>query len=433
MKSINIKLAFSIIFMLVLGMIACKKDKDNVSNGLSSIKDVVTTNDYVYNLATKKLTPDTSINANIKSEIGLKFIYSYLIRLQKSDSLINIAYVPADSKNDYDLMIPVSAFGKANLSTATAIKNVVKRVDNSTDQSIIKLTSFQPPLPKLENFPDSKLPDVNNKILITGKASSETGLKKIEILDDSQGAYTVVTTISSLNGAKTYDVNYTYTYRANTANLKIIATDNFDIKAEYIIKVPALPYTLYQNVEMSAQGSATSTVTNNHFFVSNGTVAGSCSLNTDQELMDFVLYGSSSSGLQFYNPQNAGNIAKNFKCGADIWTIPDITKLKNTRLKVLTPGDPTIDALYTNFNANNIPDLKDNGFFAGISAPSGNTAKYLPGTSGTFDATSAKLIWIQIANTGGTFTNCLMLVKNVVYDASNAGFATVKFDIYVQK
>lgn len=436
MKSINLKLTFTFIVACIFVAISCKKDK-NTSG--STAKDVITAKDYVYNLFTKTLTPEADVNANIKSEVGIKLIYSYLVRDQQADSLVNIAFVPEENQKDYDLVIPTSSFSKTNMNGVTGIKTVIKRIDNSTDEGSITLTSFQPPLPVLSDFPAKKLPDDNNKILITGKATSETGLSKIEILDDSQGSFTVVNTIDNLNGVKSYDVNYTYTYRANTANIQIIAYDTFNITTSAIINVPALPFTTYQNVTMGAQGNSSTTVTNNHFFIATGTTGGSCTLNADESTLDFLFYGT-SSGPSLYSPTNATNIAKNFYCNGtnNFWntSTTDFTTLKPTRFRVLVPGDGgVIDALYTKFNANDIPDLNDDGFFSGISVPSGSTAKYVSGgtnSTSQYDVTNAYLIWVRVPTTPAAtaYKNCLMRVKSAV-DATNV--STITFDIYVQK
>ncbi len=431
MKHINKKPIIVLLATFIL-LFSCKKDE--ATSGGSTVKDVIATKDFVYNLATKGITPDVDINANIKSEVGIKLIYSYLVRSDRTDSLVNVAYATADNQKDYTLNIPTAAFVKANMATATAIKTVIKRIDNSSNEGLIKLTSFQPPLPKLENFPVSKLPDATNQVSITGKVTSETGLNRIEILDDSQGAFSLVTTLAGLNGAKTYDVNYNYTYRANTANVKIIAYDNFNIKAEVTIRIPALPYTLYQNINMGAQGSLTVTVNNNHFFTNTGTTAGSCSLNANEETMDFLFYGI-STGPAFYSPTNTATVAVNYRCNGVGWVITDISKMKATRFRVLVPGTPEVDAVYSKFNANTIVDLNETGFFNGIAVPVGSTARFdpvnLPSAS-LFNLTNAYLIWVRIPKPDGTFRNCIIRAREAVA-ASTLGLSTVKFDIYVQK
>lgn len=440
----NVFLAFA---MMMIGFLACKKDS-GISSG-SSLKDVVTAQDYVFNLATRNLTPANSVAVNVKSEVGVRFVYNYLVRTGLADSLVNITYTTVDNQKDLTITIPNNTFATANMRTATGIKSVIKRIDNSSDEAFVKLTSFQPPLPKLENFPVSKLPDANGKILITGKATSETGLAKIELSDDSSGPFTLITTINNLNGVKSYDVNYLYTYRANSANFKIAVYDTFGIKVEYLVRVPLLPYTLYQNVSMGAQGTSSETILNNHFFISNGTTAGSCDLPANENRLDFVFYGTSSGGT-FYTPSNVSGVQANYRCnGANNFWSPNATNVKQTRFRVLVPGDAgAIDALYANFNANTIPDLDDDKFFNNIPIPGGNTARYTPGaasiTSGSiFNITTAYLIWVKVPVTGGVvltssspitaYKNCIIRVREGVNNTSTTGLSTIKFDIYVQK
>ncbi|MFC5284397.1 hypothetical protein [Pedobacter alpinus] len=435
MKILN-KNIFYTFTIIILGFLACKKDK--TTNGLN-LKDNVTASDYVYNLATKNLTPSASIAINVKSEVGVKFVYNYLMRTGLPDSLINITYATADNQKDLNIDILANIFEQTNMTNASGIKSMIKRLDNSSDEAIIKLTSFQPPLPILANFPASKLPDANDKILITGNASSETGLNKIEILDDSSGSFTVVTTIDNLNGAKTYDVNYDYTYRANTANVKLIVYDTFGITAEVIISVPALPYTLYQNISMGSQGTATETVLNNHFFTVSGLTAGTCDLPTNETALDFLYYGTNNGGT-FYAPTNVTNVQNNFRCnGVNNYWAPNAASLKPTRFRVLVPDNGgAIDALYAKFNANTIADLNDDGFFNGISVPGGSTARFgptiSPSTTAIFNATTAYLIWVRVPTTPAAtvYKNCIIRVREGV-NASTAALSTIKFDIYVQK
>ena len=79
---------------------------------------------------------------------------------------------------------------------------------------------------------------VAGKITITGKASSENGLKAIEIFDDYQGTYVLVNKIDLPNNEKTYNLNYDYTYRKNAGNLKMVITDKFDLTAEATANIP---------------------------------------------------------------------------------------------------------------------------------------------------------------------------------------------------
>lgn len=429
MKRIDIKLLLPIFFGLLL-FLGCEKDKNKDENGTP---DTITANEFVYNIATKKLTPETSVNAKISSPAGIKFIYCYLVRDNAPDSIIHIAYPTATEQKDFTLSIPAASFLTAT-THISGVKLQIKHVDNTNFEGFIKGSAFIPSLPKLENFPASLLPDANNKIVITGKASSANGLKKIEIFDDSQGGFTLVNTITGLNNALTTNVNHEYIYRTKTANLQVIVTDNFDLTATTTISVPVLPYTLLSDISMGAQGTNAVTVGNNFFIAETATLKGSCELSANEAIMDFLFYGT-STGPSFYAPSNAANVAANFKCNATGWAISNPSSLKATRFRVLVPGTAAIDNVYAKYTANNITDLTDAGLFNGIAVPGSSTSRYdavAAATASIFNTTTAYLIWVRIPKADGTFRNCLIRAKEVVF-ASTIGLSTTKFDILVQK
>jgi hypothetical protein len=427
MKRIDIKLFLSFLIGLTV-FLSCKKNKETTAT-----PDQITASEFVYNIATKKLTPATSVNAKITSAAGVKFIYCYLVRDNAPDSIIHIAYPTAAEQQDFTLSIPASSFISAT-THISGVKLQIKHVDNTNYEGFIKGSAFVPSLPKLENFPASLLPDANNKILVTGKASSANGLKKIEIFDDSQGGFSLVGTITGLNNALTTNVSYDYTYRAKTANLQIIVTDNFDLTATTTINVPVLPYTLISDVNMGAQGTNAVTVTNNFFITEPVSIKGSCDLSANEATMDFLFYGT-STGPSFYAPSNTTNVATNFKCNATGWTISNPSSLKATRFRVLVPGTTATDNVYAKYNSNNITDLTDAGLFNGIAVPSSSTSRYdavAAATTSIFNTTTAYLIWVRIPKADGTFRNCLIRAKEVVF-ASTIGLSTTKFDILIQK
>lgn len=415
-------------FMMGLTILsACKKDK-----AVFSADDEVTTKDFTYNLATKKVTPDQVVSAQINSPAGVKFIYCYLVRSNAPDSII-YTYYATDDANNVSLEIPTESFISAT-DQISGVKLSIKHLDNSSDEGFIKVTAFTPPLPKLTDFASELLPDANDKINVTGKASSENGLQKVEIFDDSTGEFTLVGTLDNLNNAQEFQVNYDYTYRKGTANLKVLVTDNFDLKDSINISVPVLPYTLYSDVTMGAQGTSSVTVNNNFFIAATGQILGSCELPTNEENMDFLFYGSSTNAT-FYSPANTSGVAKNYRCNGVAWTINNPSALKATKFRVILPGSADADAVYAKVNANNIADLEDDGLFAGNSVPGGSTVKYSATdapASNVFNTTNANLIWIKIPNPNGSFTNCLIRAKEVNY-ASTTGLSTIKCDIFVQK
>ncbi|HTN22211.1 MAG TPA: hypothetical protein VL125_17165 [Pelobium sp.] len=408
---------------------ACKKDDVKISS-----EDEVVAGDFTYNLATKKVTPNETVNAQITSPAGVKFIYCYLVRSNAPDSII-YTYYPTEDANNVNLEIPTESFLSAT-TNISGVKLSIKHLDNSSDEGFINVTAFTPPLPKLTDFPTELLPDDNDKIVITGKASSENGVKKIEIFDDSAGDFTLVNTIDNLNDAQEVDVNYTYTYRSGTANLKVLVTDNFDLKDSININVPVLPYTLYSDVTMGAQGTASVTVNNNFFIAATGQLLGSCELASNEDNMDFLFYATNSNA-SFYSPANTSGVAKNYRCNGVAWTINNPSAQKATKFRVLVTGSSSTDLVYAKVEANEIADLTDDGLFAGITVPGSSTVKYseteTPSpTASFFNASTAYLIWAKIPNADGTSTNCLIRVKEVNY-ASTTGLSTVKCDIFVQK
>ncbi|MDQ8003335.1 MAG: hypothetical protein REI64_00970 [Pedobacter sp.] len=412
----------------VLLLVACKKQ-----TAQENIADEVTTKDFVYNIATKNITPDELVNAKIASPIGVKLIYCYLSRANATDSLIHIELVDEQQKNNVNLTIPKDAFSTANIHIK-GVKLAIKHIDNSSFESFVKVSGFVPPLPKLEDFAGSLLPDANGNIQINGKAISENGVKRVEIYDDSQSSYTLVETINNPSSSTEFTVNYNYVYRANTANVKVVVVDNFDLTAEKVISVPVLPYTLLTDLVMGAQGSTSVTVNNNTFIAETGTLSGSCNLNANEALMDFLFYGT-SNGPTFYSPTNTTNVAANFRCNGTSWSIENPSNFKATRFRVLVPGNAAIDNVYASYNANSISNLDDSGLFNNIPVPSGSTARFdgsATATTAIFNTTTSYLIWVRIPRANGTFRNCLIRAKEVVV-ASTAGLSTIKFDIYIQK
>ncbi|ANH82879.1 hypothetical protein A8C56_19490 [Niabella ginsenosidivorans] len=408
---------------------ACKKDyNQNITDRESA--DKVTAVAYQYNTATKKFSPQDSITAQIASPAGVNQVYVYLVRSNSTDSVVTVFFPPDGSENDVAMGVSPAVFSKIDMSAATGLKLMIKHRDNSYHQDSIKITPFTPPLPELQNFPASLLPGNDGQIHVTGKALSQNGIQTIYIYDDATGSFTKVDSITNLKNATSYDVDYNYTYRDKAANLKVQVVDNYDLAAEAVITIPVLPYTVYKDVTMNAQGFAT----NNAFVAATGTLLGSCELPSGEALsdadMDLLLYGSKDNVLSLYSPGNAKNIAKNYKCNGTEWAIADPLLLKAVKVKILVPGSSdAVDAIYARFNANNIPDLAEDDFFNGISVPGGNTAKISTNT-GELNPDGAYLLWVRIPKEDGTFRNCLLRAKSFVL---SAGSSTVTFDIYVQK
>ncbi len=406
---------------------SCKKDKV-----VTSSPDTFTTKEYTYNTATKQLSPEAEINGELSSPVGVKLIYCYLVRNNTTDSLIYIGTPAENSRADYKFSIPSATYTNAKLVQVSGIRVMVKHVDNTSFEGFIKLTSFTPPLPKLENVPLSLLPDATGKINLTGTASSENGLKNIEFFDDYQGEFVLLNKIDLPDNEKTYHFNYDYSYRKNAGNLKVVVTDKFDLKIEASVNIPLKKYTLYQDLVMMANGTAAAPSPSSFFFGKTGTLTGTCNISGQEKDLDFLTYCSSAFVFTIYSPANTTTISKNYKCNTLIWE-PVATDLKATKFRTLIPGTADVDRIYAAYNSNGITDLEDT-FFGSIAAPSSSTVKYDATTpaANAFNVTNAYLVWIRVPEADGTFTNQLLSAKEVTI-GTTASVSTIKFDILVSK
>ncbi|AOM75755.1 hypothetical protein BFS30_00350 [Pedobacter steynii] len=409
---------------------SCKKDKTAVSS-----PDTISTRDFSYNIATRQISPDAEINGELNSPAGIKLIYYYLVRNNIPDSLVHIGTPAEGSRNSYKFSIPTGNFGNAKMNQVTGIKMMVKHLDNTSFEGFIKVTAFTPPLPKIEDTPVSLIPDANGKIHISGKASSENGLKLIEIYDDFEGTFALAGKIDLSQNEKVYQLNYEYSYRKNAGKLKIVATDHFGLKAEALISIPLKSYALYQDLTMMANGTASAPSGSSFFIGETGSVLGSCNISGQEQKIDFVTYCSSTTAVfTLYSPGNTTTIAKNYKCGAIIWE-PNATDLKASRFRVLIPGIAAADRIYTAYNGNTITDLNDQ-FFEGIALPGSSTAKFDAAVANqaanTFNLTAAYLLWIRVPKADGSFVNQLLRAKEVIIGSTPA-LSTIKFDILVSR
>jgi hypothetical protein len=426
MKAIN---NFWVIALLIASVLIQSCEKDKVA---TSSPDTFSTKEFTYNTATKQIGPDAAINAELASPAGVKLIYCYLVRSNTTDSLVYIGTPDEDSRSNYKFNIPTSSYAAAKLAQVTGIRVMVKHMDNTSFEGFIKVTAFTPPLPKLENIPASLLPDGTGKITVTGKASSENGLKLIEIFDDYQGTFVLVNKIDLTNNEKAYNLNYAYTYRKNAGNLKVVITDKFDLKAEASISIPLKKYETYKDLVMMANGTASAPSANSFFIGETGALLGTCNISGQEQKLDFVTYCSSTFAFTIYSPANTASIAKNYKCGTLIWE-PAAADLKATKFRALIPGTAAADRIYAAYNANSITDLED-AFFDGVTTPSSSTVKYdaaLPAAN-AFNLTTAYLVWIRIPEADGSFTNQLLRAREVII-GSTAAVSTIKFDILVSK
>ncbi|WP_345955598.1 hypothetical protein [Mucilaginibacter sp. PAMB04168] len=370
---------------------------------------------------------NTAITGTITSNYGLKQVDIY------DDSKVENTYELAGSLNDLNGAKTYTLnYAYKYRKAAQHIKVVATDIYNQTNETIINmpvdLAAFKP---NFSNFAASITPNLTGTTAITGSITSVTGLKRIDIYDDYQGAYVLVSSISNLNGSLNYTLNYNYTFRRRATNIKLIAFDTDDLQTEKVIPLNITYKTeLYRDVFMNAQTTGTSTI----FFVDNGTTKGNCDLNASESTMSFLFYGT-GTGPAFYSPTNTTNVASNFKCNGSSWVIGNASNFRATRFRVLVPGSTGVDNIYAQYNAGSIDALDDAFFTAnGIVAPTGSSARFdatAAATTSVFNTTNAYLIYLRIPDANGiTYKNALIRAKEAV---SSAGTSTVKFDILVQK
>ena len=418
------------ITVCIFGILACSEKSEDVIINDKGAKDFVEAQDYTFNTATKTFTPQNNIEAQITSQKDINFIYTYLIREGVSDSLVDITYTQdLDSKRSIQYVMEASLFEHIPMQDVSGLKLMIKRTDNSSDEAFINIQSFTPPLPFWENVPESLVPDDANVIQVTATAKSENGITKIELYDDYQGAFVKVHEID-LNGETAYAFDYAYTYRPNAANLKLIMYDAYGLSSEALIAIPVLPYEIYTNVIMSAQGTNAVTFNNNAILLPSFELTGPCNFANKEEAISFFTYAT-SSGVSLYAPTNTTNIIGNYRCnGSPYAPITSPSNWVATRFRVLLPSNSRQQEVYDAYNTNSIPDLSDD-FFDGISTPSSSAPRY----SSTAEASAsiftqeAYLIWATIPNPQGTI-NVLLRIREVI---ENGNESSIRFDLLVPK
>lgn len=371
----------------------------------------------------------TSITGNITSDYGLSQVDIY------DDYQTENVYVLVNSNTSINGAKQFALnYQYTYRKAAQHIKIVAKDIYGQSNQLVVAMpvdvSLFKP---KFVGFAASITPNLTGTTPVTGTITSVTGLKKIDIYDNYQGEYVLISSISSLNSSLSYSFNYNYPFRKRSTHLKIIATDIDDLPSELVLPLNyTYGSTLYRDVTMTAHTTGTNTI----FFAESGTTLGNCSLNASESTMAFLFYGT-ATGPSFYSPANASGVANNFKCNSVGWTIANAAVLRATKFRVLVPGASTgIDNVYAQYAANNI-DVIDEAFFLtanNIAAPGGSSARFdasVAATTAIFNTTTANLIYVRIPDVTGTgFKNALIRVKEAT---SSTGTSTIKFDIYIQK
>lgn len=430
MITITKKIAW-VFLLAALGMMSsCKEDNE------TRMDDIITANDFIYNLATRKMSPDTELNGTIKSEAGIKLVYYYLLRDSANPLLIHTEEPSIDQHHEYVFKVPNSAFGDQNMEKVRGVKVMIRHLDNSSSEGLVNVSPFRPARPSMSGFPTFLIPDLNGGTSpISGKVIAESGVEKIDIYDDrmATGKFQLVETINNLEGVTEYTLDYAYVYAKRANQVKIVVTDGVGVTAENIIDLRVVyPVTTYSDVFMTAHTTGTSSI----FIAESGTTLGNCSLNASESTMAFLYYGT-GTGPAFYSPTNTANVAKNFKCNGVSWEISNPAALRATRFRVLLKGSSVqVDEIYNLVEKNDI-DVLDDRFFTerDIAVPTGSSARFDPAvTAGAtvFNLTNASLIYVRIPDFAGatTYKNALIRVKEAT---STSGTSTIKFDIIVQK
>lgn len=433
---------YLLISLVVAGVLfaSCKKDQLNNTDIANA---TVSADSFVFNTVTKSFSPQSTVQGKVVADQDIREIYYYLMRDSKTDSLIYIDTTLKANQKSHEFSIPVSIFASIDMPDVTGVKLMIKLRDNRTAEGIVKISSFTPSLPKLMDFPaEVDAYGIGDVVNITGKVSSEPGLKKIILEDNASGEYTVVDSRDDLNGVHELAYQADYTYRESAFMLRLTAEDVSGLSTFVEIKInfhntsePDRNYDEYDDVVMSSQGTKNDGATN-CFYFDDAEVKGTCDItSTNETQLAFTIYTTTGNELKLYSPSNVSGIAKNYYCNQTAWA-PDVNQLKQTKFRVLLPGGSSEeDAIYAALNTNNITDL-DDAFFEGISNMK-TTITYnsdeSKASANVFNATKAYLIWVQIPETDGSFKNALIRAKSVDINVDNYRLSEITFDLLMQK
>jgi hypothetical protein len=232
-KIINILLLCCLAVTIIIG---CKKNEfSDVGEG------TVNAQEYTFNRATKTFDLGDELKSDIAAAEGIKFVYCYLVRSNKTDSLIHVTDNKGAITPTYQLAIPISAFPVNNMSAVKGVKVLVKQGNNSSLEGFITIKYFDPTVPQFNTFPTAITADLNGgPTAITGNITSDYGIKQVDILDDFQteNVYVLVNSITGINNLKQYALNYAYTYRKAAQHIKVRATDIYNQTSEIIVNMP---------------------------------------------------------------------------------------------------------------------------------------------------------------------------------------------------
>jgi len=234
MKKILKPLLFCFLAMAIIA--GCKKNEfSDLGEG------TVEAQEYTFNRATKTFDLGNELKSNIAAAEGVKFVYCYLVRTNKTDSLIHVTDNKGAVTPKYELAIPITAFPVNQMSDVKGVKVLVKQGNNSSLEGFVTIKYFDPALPQFSAFPSVINADLSGvPTAITATIKSEYGIKQVDILDDYQteNTYVLANSITGIANVKEYLLNYAYTYRKAAQHIKIRATDVYNQTSELIINMP---------------------------------------------------------------------------------------------------------------------------------------------------------------------------------------------------
>lgn len=223
-------------FLAIAIIAGCKK------NEFSDIGDgTVETQEYTFNRATKTFDLGNELKSNISAAEGVKFVYCYLVRTNKTDSLIHVTDNKGAITPTYELAIPITAFPVNQMSDVKGVKVLVKQGNNSSLEGFVTIKYFDPALPQFSAFPTSLTANLGGgTTAVAGNIQSEYGIKQVDIYDDYQteNTYVLVNSITNIANVKQYALSYAYTYRKAAQHIKVVATDIYNQTNELIIDMP---------------------------------------------------------------------------------------------------------------------------------------------------------------------------------------------------
>ncbi len=418
--------------IITFGMIACAKKNQDIIPNERGEEDHIEAEAYTFNTAIKQFEGADGIKSQITGGKDIQSIYTYLLRTGRSDSLIHILDTRDQTdKRNLSYSLETRLFASFSMDQVSGLRLMIKRSDNSSDEGFIAIKSFTPALPFWDNIPASLLPDETQLVQIKAVAHSDNKIVKIELYDDYQGNFVKVDE-RAVDNEKEFVYEYAYTYRPNAANLKLLLFDAYGLSAEALISMPVLPFELFKDVQMRAQGNNTVTFDNNALILPDFRLIGPCSFADNEGVISFFTYNT-SNGVTFYAPSNVGNVLANFKCNGTAYT--PLTSPANwtaTRFRVLLPSDAKQQAIYAAYNSNAITTLSDD-FFEGISLPSTSTVRYsstAAPAANIFNTSEAYLIWVRLPIPQGGDMNALIRIHEVT---ENGNTSSLRFDLLAPK